>query len=100
MLPSRPERSLVKAFAMFQPAESLNVFNAKASLEAGLQAISSGQTSIDLARLKSVDSSAVSVMLAWRRAAQANGSMLHFYQIPHNLQSLIDLYGVDALLTS
>jgi phospholipid transport system transporter-binding protein len=95
----QPKRLHVKLAAMFQPAESLNVFNAKASLETGLQAIASGQTEIDLARLGSVDSSAVSVMLAWQRAAQARGAMLHFRHVPPNLQSLIDLYGVEALVT-
>lgn len=84
---------------MFQPAEFLNVSNAKASLEAGLQAIASGQTEIDLAGLKSVDSSAVAVIIAWRRAAHAKGAALQFHHVPHNLQSLIDLYGVDALVT-
>jgi phospholipid transport system transporter-binding protein len=83
---------------MFQPAESLNLGNAKASLEAGLQAIASGQTEVDLSRLSLVDSSAVAVLLAWRRAAQAKGAMLHFRHVPSNLQSLIDLYGVDSLL--
>lgn len=84
---------------MFQPTDSLNVVNAKASLEAGLQAISSGQEDIDLAALTSVDSSAVAVLLAWRRAAQEKGTALRFHNIPHNLQSLIHLYGVDALVT-
>lgn len=100
-MPLGPPRPLqpVNHFIMFELAESLNFANAKASLDAGLQAISSGQTDIDLARLTSVDSSAVSVLLAWRRAAQAKSIALRFHHVPHNLQSLIDLYGVDALLT-
>lgn len=83
---------------MFQPKDSLNVANAKASLEAGLQAISSGQEDIDLAGLTSVDSSAVAVLLAWRRAAQEKGATLRFQSIPQNLHSLIHLYGVDELI--
>jgi phospholipid transport system transporter-binding protein len=83
---------------MFAPSDSLNFANAKATLEAGLQAIASGQTEIDLAPLAAVDSSAVSVLLAWQRAAQAKGAALHFHHIPHNLQGLIDLYSVDSLL--
>lgn len=83
---------------MFQPAESLNVANAKTSLETGLLAISSGQTDIDLAGLTSVDSSAVAVLLAWRRAAREKDIALQFHHIPHNLQSLIRLYGVEALV--
>jgi phospholipid transport system transporter-binding protein len=83
---------------MFQAPESLNVTNAKANLEAGLQAIASGQTDIDLTGLTLIDSSAVAVLLAWRRAALSKGAALQFHHVPHNLQSLIDLYGVDALL--
>lgn len=90
----------VKLSAMFQTPQFLNVSNAKASLEAGLQAIESGQADIDLARLTSLDSSAVAVLLAWQRAARAKGTALRFHHVPHNLQSLIDLYGVDALLVN
>lgn len=85
---------------MFQTPDFLNVSNAKASLDAGLQAIASGQTDIDLTGVTSLDSSAVAVLLAWQRAALAKGTALRFHHVPRNLQSLIDLYGVDALLAN
>lgn len=83
---------------MFKTPESFNVANARQTLEAGLKAIASGQADIDLAFLNTVDSSAVAVLLAWRRAAQEKGAALRFHHVPHNLQSLIGLYGVDTLL--
>jgi phospholipid transport system transporter-binding protein len=83
---------------MFRPTLTLTVNNAKTALDAGLRAIESGQTEIDLAQLTAVDSAAVATLLAWRRAAQAQGHTLRFRNLPANLQSLAQLYGVADLL--
>ncbi|MDY7577741.1 STAS domain-containing protein [Herbaspirillum sp. RTI4] len=83
---------------MFLPASNLNFANANEVLEAGLRAIEAGQTTIDLGSLLSVDSSAVAILLAWRRAAEKKGAALELTQMPSNLQSLTELYGVSALL--
>jgi phospholipid transport system transporter-binding protein len=85
---------------MFRPTLTLTVNNAKTALEAGLQAIKSGQTEIDLAQLTAVDSAAVATLLAWQRAAQAQGRTLTFTNLPSNLQSLAQLYGVADLLNT
>lgn len=83
---------------MFKPVASLTVDNASDVLAAGLQAIATGQVSIDLSALTTVDSSAVATLLAWQRAAQHSGRSLELGVLPANLQSLADLYGVSALL--
>ncbi|HEV7618324.1 MAG TPA: STAS domain-containing protein [Burkholderiaceae bacterium] len=83
---------------MFRPTLTLTVNNAQSALEAGLRAIESGQTEIDLAQLTAVDSAAVATLLAWQRAALERGSVLRFTNLPANLQSLIELYGVADLL--
>ena len=83
---------------MFQPSDSLTVKNANGVLEAGLQAIGQGQIEIDLAKLTTVDSVAVATMLAWQRAAAQRGTGLTFANLPANLQSLVDVYGVADLL--
>lgn len=83
---------------MFRPALTLSMNNAQTQLDAGLRAIASGQTSIDLSDLTVVDSAAVATLLAWRRAAQRRGQSLSFEHIPSTLQSLIALYGVEELL--
>ena len=83
---------------MFRSTLTLTVNNAKTALEAGLRAIAEGQTEIDLMHLKAVDSAAVATLLAWKRAAREQGRPLGFTNLPANLQSLIDLYGVGDLL--
>ncbi len=83
---------------MFKPPSSLTVHNAKTVLQAGLRAVANGQRAIDLTHVVAVDSVAVATLLAWQRAARARGSNLDFGQLPPNLQSLAQLYGVAALL--
>lgn len=78
--------------------QSLTVVNAKEVLALGLAAIEAGQDTLDLGNLEAVDSGAVSVMLAWRRAAQKAGQPLHLKNLPPNLTSLTKLYGVCDLL--
>ncbi len=85
---------------MFRPHSSLTFNEAKVVLAAGLQAIASGQTSIDLAELNTVDSSAVATLLAWQRAASTTGRPLTFTNLPRNLKSLAQLYGVEPLLNA
>ena len=81
-----------------QSLTSLNVLNAAAALEQGLAAIKAGVTSFDLRHVLTVDSVAVSVMLAWQRAAREAGIALELKNLPPALQSLTKLYGVCALV--
>jgi phospholipid transport system transporter-binding protein len=83
---------------MFRPTLTLTLNTAKTTLEAGLHAIESGQTEINLAQLTAVDSSAVATLLAWQRAAHERGTTLTFSYLPPNLKSMIELYGVADLL--
>lgn len=54
---------------------------------------------VDFSRLEKVDSSAISLMLAWLREAQRNKVNLRFASVPANLMSLAKLYGLAELLT-
>lgn len=83
---------------MFKPGAILNVDNASTTLAAGLQAIATGQTTIDLSDVAVVDSSAVAILLAWQRAAREKKANLTFDTLQPNLQSLMDLYGASSLL--
>lgn len=83
---------------MYRPASTLTVNNAQAELDAGLRAIASGQTKVDLSGLTTVDSAAVATLLAWQRAASKAGKTLTFLYLPHNLLSLLELYGLRGLL--
>ncbi|MBL8521153.1 MAG: STAS domain-containing protein [Betaproteobacteria bacterium] len=53
---------------------------------------------IDFAHVTEIDSSAVALMLHWRRAAERLGKALRYVHLPANLQSLAELYGVDHLI--
>ncbi len=79
---------------------SLTVQNAKAALAQGVAAIQAGQTVFDLGSVAVADSSAVAVLLEWKRTAQRAGATLAYVNLPASLQSLATLYGVDAFLVA
>ncbi len=60
----------------------------------------SGETPlvVDLAQVETVDSAAVSLLLAWLREAQRSSVKLCFAHVPENLLSLARLYGVVDML--
>ncbi len=53
---------------------------------------------IDLAQVEAADSAAVSMLLSWLRNAQRHEAKLTFINVPENLRSLADLYGVANAL--
>jgi phospholipid transport system transporter-binding protein len=53
---------------------------------------------IDLSGVSEADSSAVALMLEWGRHASARGASIRFENPTDNLQTLIGLYDVGALL--
>ena len=53
---------------------------------------------IDFAGITAVDSSAVALLLEWRRQAQRLGKALVFVNLPANLLALARLYGVEELI--
>ncbi len=78
----------------------LTMDNATALFGKGLPiAGSGGDIVIDFAQVEAVDSSAVSLMLAWLRTAQRNKAKLSFINVPDNLRSLANLYGVAEPLS-
>ncbi|CAN5170856.1 hypothetical protein BH09PSE6_BH09PSE6_17300 [soil metagenome] len=65
---------------------------------AGLAAIAAGSTTVSFAQLTDLDSSAVAMLLAWRRAAASRKSALTLAAVPDALIRLAALYGVADLL--
>ncbi len=53
---------------------------------------------IDFAAITGVDSSAVALLLDWRRMAAKRGKTLLFVNLPANLTALAELYGVAELI--
>ena len=79
---------------------SITMADAGEALRDGLAAIAEGSTLIDLSHLSRFDSSAVSALLAWRRAATARGAQLQIAGVPDGLRSLAQLYGVQDFIGS
>jgi phospholipid transport system transporter-binding protein len=55
---------------------------------------------VDLAGVTDVDSAAVSLLLEWQRQARAVNRHIEYVNLPPNLRSLADLYGVSELLSA
>lgn len=53
---------------------------------------------IDFAGIDAVDSSAVALLLEWRRQAMRLGKAVAFVNLPANLMALAELYGVADLI--
>jgi phospholipid transport system transporter-binding protein len=53
---------------------------------------------IDFSAITAVDSSAVALLLEWRRQALARRKRLDFVNLPPNLLALATLYGVAELI--
>jgi phospholipid transport system transporter-binding protein len=79
-------------------ASEIGMGNAAEVAAAGIEAIRSGDVEFDLSSVQTCDSSAVAVLLAWQREAQATGAALRLSAIPADLLSLANLYGVANLL--
>jgi len=72
--------------------------NATQVLEESARVFSGDRIVVDLAGVTEVDSAAVSLLLEWRRRARAANRTVEFENVPVNLQSLAELYGVSELL--
>ncbi len=53
---------------------------------------------IDFANVTDIDSSAVALLLHWRREAARLGKSLRYVHLPQNLAALATLYGVDDMI--
>lgn len=83
---------------MFETGTDLTYRTAAAELAAGAAKIAAGARRVDLAKLEHFDSSALAVLLDWKRVAASAGGALAIEQAPPGLKSLAHAYGVDSLL--
>ena len=79
---------------------SITMADAGQALRDGLTVIAQGDAVIDLSHLTRFDSSAVSAVLAWKRAAVARGARLRISGVPDGLLSLAQLYGLQDFVSS
>ncbi len=76
----------------------LTLVKARELLEAGSALIKRPETTFDLSQVQEVDSSGLTVVFGWVRAAKAQGKVARISNPPQNLLSLAALYGVTELL--
>ena len=76
----------------------ININNVMALLAQGSGLFTAPQMTLDLSAVTEVDSSAVSLLLEWARAGLDKGQPLRFINLPTNLTSLAQLYGVTDLI--
>jgi phospholipid transport system transporter-binding protein len=77
---------------------NLNIETVPALFETGLRHLADADFQVDFSQVDAVDSSAVSMLLGWTRAAQRVKHDLQVRQLPEDLLSLARLYGVAELL--
>jgi phospholipid transport system transporter-binding protein len=67
-------------------------------LDEGRHHLAEGVRTIDLGEVSEMDSSLVALALAWLREARTAKRELAFANLPDAMQTLVRLYGVEALL--
>jgi len=77
----------------------ITVDNVVSLLGEGNERFTAAQVTVDLAAVTEVDSSALSLLLEWRREAGRNGRSVNFLNLPANLKSLAQLYGVTEFIS-
>lgn len=80
------------------PEGALTLAEARRVLAEGNEALAQGVAAFDLAAVTQVDSAALSLLLSWRRVAQAEPRSLAFRNVPDSLLSLAALYGLTDLV--
>jgi phospholipid transport system transporter-binding protein len=76
---------------------ALTMGTVQTALAEGHQLFNGPQVQVDLGRVTEVDSSAVSLLLEWMRAASRGGWTMRYTDFNTNLKSLAVLYGVSGL---
>ena len=67
-------------------------------LRAGSMHVGSADLTLDLSAVTEVDSSALALLLEWRREAARRSRKLHLLNLPANLRTLAEVYGVVPLI--
>jgi phospholipid transport system transporter-binding protein len=58
----------------------------------------SAETTIDFAQVTDIDTSTISLILEWKRRARRENQAIKLANLPANLNSLTQLYGVADLI--
>lgn len=77
---------------------SITVDNVVSVVAQGIALFDREDVIIDLAQVTEADSAAVSLLLEWQREAGRRNRQIRFVNMPKNMQSLVQLYGVSELM--
>lgn len=94
---------LHRAGSVLELSGPIHMANARRLLEEGLRLLapdvgSPAVDTLDASGVTDVDSSAVALLLAWKREARRQGRTLAIVDLPDNIKSLATLYGVIEFL--
>ena len=78
---------------------AMTLADAKSLLAEGNGLIAGDVTAFDLGAVTEVDSSGLALVFGWLREAQRLGKKVSIINLPKNLSSLAEVYGVSDLLS-
>jgi phospholipid transport system transporter-binding protein len=84
--------------AVFQAPAQLTSPYCGQLLDALDSVLQQGDATVDFSQVTALDSSAVALLLEWRRRAQRAQRALEWAALPNALKQLISVYGVQDLL--
>ncbi len=65
-----------------------------------LNFVDEGELTIDLSEVERVDSAGLALLLEWLRGSRRNNCQLRFTNIPEQLNSLMEVTGLDDVIAS
>jgi phospholipid transport system transporter-binding protein len=74
------------------------ISNLSTLLETSKSLVLSAETTIDFAQVTDIDTSTISLILEWKRRAKRENQSIKLANLPANLKSLTQLYGVAELI--
>ncbi|MDC8445771.1 MAG: STAS domain-containing protein [Nitrosomonas sp.] len=76
----------------------VTVHNVAGLTRQGIELLDSNLLYVDLQKVTEVDSTTISMLLEWQRAADRKDCRLKFVHFPASLESLMQLYDVTSIL--
>lgn len=90
MIERTGDRIVIRSAMTFAQATALR--------EAVIAQIDRDALTIDLGRVEESDSTALSLLLEWQRSAKARDWKIGYVNLPGNLRSLAEVYGVLEII--
>jgi phospholipid transport system transporter-binding protein len=91
--------AIIDKASRWEVSGDIGMDNANSLLVSSKALVLADNAEVDFSQVGEVDTSAVSLMLEWQRRAAREKKKITFVNLPKNLSSLMDLYGVTGLMT-